>query len=374
MPKKSGDSVARPIAIGLLLLAAGLVGTCLWLTDQELWQHNPLGWIPLFPARIVLLGLSALLLVVAFARGIVRSRCSLWVQRVCATLLAGSLAVLFLEVAFMFVPRSHNVGYTLASGIWFADFWGKPNALGYRDVEHQREPGKKLVFTVGDSFTAGGGLRSVASRFSNLLQQQQPSLQVLNLGMNGADTIGEFRHLVEHPLQPDVVVLQWGVNDIEGAILRAGHQVPAFAPYQDMPSVKLRWLVRSSYLANFAYWAFPHSDLLAYEQQLERMLVDPKVLQLHLQDLQQFVDYATQRHVQLVVVLFPMLHDLEKSRPMIAPVRALFTQQGVPVIEVADLVQDMSPSSRMVSSQDAHPSVRVNELVAEALSRVLQGP
>lgn len=374
MRDQTADRAALPIAIGLPLMAGGLVFVCLWMTDQELWQHNPLGGVPLYPARFGLLGLAALLLVVAFARGVVRAHRSLWVQRTGAVLLAGSLAILFLEVAFMFVPRSHNVGYTLASGIWFEDFWGKPNALGYRDIEHQREPGKKLVFAVGDSFTAGGGLRSVASRFSNLLQQKQPTLQVLNLGQNGADTILEFRRLVAHPLQPDTVVLQYGVNDIEGAIQRAGHQVPAFAPYQDIPSVKLRWLVRSSYLANFAYWAFPHTDLLAYEQMLERMLVDPEVLRLHLQDLQQFVDYATQRHVQLVVVLFPMLHDLEKSRPMIAPIRDLFTRQGVPVIEVADLVKDMDVSSRMVSSQDAHPSVRVNELVAEALSRVLHGP
>jgi hypothetical protein len=271
----------------------------------------------------------------------------------------------------MFVARSHNVGYTMAAKIWGHRYWKPVNALGYRDKEHVRVDGKKLLFVVGDSFTAGDGTDDVADRYSDLLSVHNPELQVLNLGRNGSDTADELRRLQAHPLQPDEVVLQYYPNDVEGAAGKAGWKIPAFTPYEDLDFGWLRVLVRGSFLANFVYWQFPHTDGLAYVRYLEKALADPEVLRRHYADLESVCAYARDRHFPLVVVMFPFLNDVERSRKMTAGVKDLFARNRVRVVDVADLVEHVPVSERTANPQNAHPSVMVHALVADALAKAL---
>ncbi len=357
-----------------MLAPLGVLGSawaCFWLTDEELWQGHPLAPFGLQTTRLLLLGTALLLCCASFVLHVVRPGLPMWWRRCWALGLCTGLCVLSLEVAFMFVPKSHNVGYTLANRIWFARHWEQPNALGYRDGEHVRLPGRQTVFALGDSFTAGAGVAHRQDRFGDLLEAQAQSLHVLNLGRNGSDTSDEFRRLLQHPLTPpDAVVLQYYPNDIEGAAVATGHPLPHFQPYEDIPSVKARFVVRGSYLANFAYWQFQHSDSRAYVEFLEHMLADAEVMARHLHDLEAFCTYATERHTTLVVVLFPILTDLQESRQFLAPVKALFDRHRVPVVDVTDLVQDLDVGERIVNHLDVHASTLVHRRVAEALVRV----
>ncbi len=374
MPFPTSRITVRAIGVTALLVVASLLWLCLWYTDQALWQQAPRLPLGLCATRLLLIGTADVILVVAFAVCVVRQHHARWAKRCWAAAFATTLAVLFLEVVCMFVARSHNVGYTLASRVWCHRYWGKANSLGYRDVEHVRVPGKRLVFALGDSFTAGGGLSQVASRFSNLLGDQHGELQVLNLGQNGSDTADEWRRLEQHPLRPDVLVLQYYPNDIEGAAQRTGWHMPGFAPYEDIASVKLRMLVRSSYLANLVYWSLPHTDAVAYGRWLEAAYGDAAVMKRHRQDLERFTSYAQQAGIPLIVVVFPVLNDIDHSRTMLKPVVELLVEHGASIIDVAELVQDMDVSARTVNRHDAHASVCVHRLVAEALWRVLSAP
>lgn len=374
MNQTATSPARRIVALGAPLLVLACAYACLRITDLELWQHRPLGLVDsigLLPVRLFLLGLAALGLLACFALHVVVSRRPLWWRRLVAMAICGAGTVLALEVAFSFVARSHNVGYTLASGVWNDRYWGPLNSLGYRDREHERVPGKRLVFALGDSFTAGGGLADRRQRFGDLLESKHPELHVLNLGRNGADSDDEYRNLLAHPLQPDVVVLQYYPNDIEGPAAREGHRMPPFTPYEDIPSVKARGIVRGSYLANYLYWQFPHADSHAYVDFLRRMLADRDVVARHVRELERFCDWSRDHNVPLVVVLFPVLTDLDDSRGLIAPVKQLFERRGVPVIDVADLVGDLEPAARIANSHDAHASALVHSRVADALFRVL---
>jgi hypothetical protein len=362
----------RTLAAGVLLAVTALAAAAaaLWVTDQAVWQHRPPidAWEPI---RAAALALAAACAVAAFFAIGLRAGLGARARGMCASMLSAWLTIVAMEAVFPWVARSHNVGYTMASHVWFERHWGVPNALGYRDREHAAAPGKKLVFCVGDSFTAGGGIADPADRFSDRLAAARPDLHVLNLGRNGADTVAEYRALTEHPLEPDAVVLQYYPNDLEGAAVAGGVRLPEFVPYEDIPSVKLRVVVRGSYLANFLYWLFPHADGRGYVQSMDGAQRDEAVLGRHLADLQRFVEYSRRRDVPLVVVLFPVLNDSLSCESLLARAAGVFRAAGIRVIEVADLVRDVPIAARVANPQDAHASELVHARVADALVQVL---
>jgi hypothetical protein len=135
--------------------------------------------------------------------------------------------------------------------------------------------------------------------------------------------------------------------------------------------VKLRYLVRASYLANFVYWQLPHGDGRPYEAFLTAMFADPQVIAGHRQDLARFCTWSEEQHVPLVVALFPMLEDLEWSRKATASVKELFAEHDVPVLDVADLIADLPLDERRVNHHDGHASALVHQRVGEALAKML---
>lgn len=360
----------RLALVGGLALAMAALATCLRWSDDVLWQRSapPFG-LPLTLVRSSLLAIgagAAILATAAFVQLVARRGLRL----AAVGGLAAALSVLSLEFAFQFVGRSHNTGYTLASRLWFERHWHPINSLGYRDAEPREVPGKRSIVVVGDSFTAGHGL-CVGERFPDRLAALRDDLHVLNLGKNGADTGAEYHALLEYPVCPDAIVLQYYVNDVDGAAQRAGLVMPGCTPYEDIPAFAMRVLVRASYLGNYLYWSWPHTDGQAYVQFLEQAMQHAETLRNHHADLRQFVARAKETHVPLVVVVFPLLHDIAWSRGLTRDVVDLFRKAGAHVIDVADLVADLPIGERMVNRNDAHASARVHERVAAALAAAL---
>ncbi len=371
-PMRPAPRVRRRVFAVASLLAAivSTYGTG-WLTDRMIWRREGGGLPTFYVLRLSLLALAAVAFACSFAMVVGSVRLSRRVRRVAIAGLASAIVGLSLEALFMFVAQSHNVGYTLAQRVWLHRYWGPPNALGYRDCEHVRVAGKKLVFALGDSFTAGAGVRQ-EERFADELARLRPDLQVMNLGQSGDDSPGEFARLRAHPLLPDIVVLQYYPNDIEGAAKRAGHEMPPFTPYADVTLGSLHWLVRNSFLANFAYWQFAHGDGDADLKFLMHMERDPEVSHLHLMDLAAICTWAGEHRVKLVVVLLPLLEDLAWSRAANRDVKELFVSHGVTVLDIADRIEDLSVGERTVNHHDGHASPIVHARIAAALAEVLE--
>ncbi|MCA8977781.1 MAG: SGNH/GDSL hydrolase family protein [Planctomycetes bacterium] len=353
-----------------LAVAALLFYGYLRLTDAVIYRHVDL---ELSSLRWLLLSILVLIqgtLMTGFVTCVVRARGRIGSRRLWAATLTSALMFFTLEAAFLFVAQSHNVGYTLASRIWRQRYW-QTNSLGYRDPEHVARADKKTVFLVGDSFAAGAGSARREDRFGDLLAALEPQFNVLNLGRSGADTVGEYHDLLAHPLTPDILVLQYYPNDIEGTATRGGWQLPKFTPYADL-GPRVAFVVRNSFLMNFVYWQFPHADGLAYTRFLERAFADEGLLLQHIAELDQFCSYAKARSIPLVVVVFPVLMDLSESQKLTERIEALLADRGVPVVDVAGLVKDLEVGERTANRQDAHPSARVHALVAAALDRELR--
>jgi hypothetical protein len=87
-----------------------------------------------------------------------------------------------------------------------------------REINGQKDDGVYRIAIIGDSFTFGQGIGE-EYRLSNLLERSYSPLriEVLNFGKPGANTAEEVTILRKDvlPLQPDFVLLQWFVNDVE---------------------------------------------------------------------------------------------------------------------------------------------------------------
>jgi len=104
-----------------------------------------------------------------------------WLQ-----LLAGNALVLLFVSSLPFLAGEiHNrfiydtsdaFNYTKTSERWQARYYHR-NALGFRDdltYELRIPLGKRRIFFLGDSFTAGHGIKDVDDRFANRIRQANP--------------------------------------------------------------------------------------------------------------------------------------------------------------------------------------------------------
>jgi hypothetical protein len=243
--------------------------------------------------------------------------------------------------------------------------------MGYRDVEWAKEElrQKRKILVLGDSFAAGQGIEQVEDRFSNLLGQKLgPDYLVMNIAQQGFSTKEEIDRIKGFPYKPEILILQYYVNDIRHA---ADERRVIFTPPDLNPWPIFEPLVSNSYALNFIYWRSillgPSSwqgDGLTW---LEMVYNDPEIWWLHQQELLTIYEGTKSEQVKLIVVVFPALTDVERSKGMTAKVINLYQERGVPVLDVAELIEDVPPELLVVSNLDAHPGRWLHQQVADRL-------
>jgi len=183
-----------------------------------------------------------------------------WLQlavgNVLVLLLFCSLIFLGGEIYYRFIYDSSDAfNYTRISKRWY-DRYFRQNIQAFRDnVDYtlQIPHGKRRISFVGDSFTAGHGIKEVENRFANRIRETNPQWEVQVLANVGADTGGEhdmLKDAIQLGCQLDQVVLVYCLNDIQD-IVPEWNDVMARI-YTD--NGKQNWLVRNSYFANTLYY------------------------------------------------------------------------------------------------------------------------
>ncbi len=101
--------------------------------------------------------------------------------------------------------------------------WMRSNALGFRErrLPSPKPPGVVRVVALGDSFTQGYGVaasQAYTRHLESLLRRRDPEhgYEVVNLGVQGTNTLDHRRHLEEVGLayQPDIVLVAVMANDV----------------------------------------------------------------------------------------------------------------------------------------------------------------
>lgn len=278
---------------------------------------------------------------------------------------------IILESIFMFIPRSHNISVTLASKLWFAKYWKPVNSMGFRDNEPSGS--NPVILFVGNSFTAGHGLKSVDDRFSNIVEKELTKkgkkYNAVNMGINGGKTRSEYRamrgFLYMTRIKPETIVFQYSWNDIEEVATANGLRYHIHPPVNEF----LKAIGSSSYFLNYIFWSFPRNYITEpYTDFLNQAYRNDVVLSQHKDDLGLFIDYAKNNSIRLIVVIFPFLYDVGTGDSFhINDIINYFETNNINVIDVSRLTKEIPANQRTVNINDSHASKRVNEIIAREI-------
>ena len=172
------------------------------------------------------------------------------------------------------VVRHSYLGYVLQPG--YAKDDNRINALGYRGEEFPRAKpaGELRIACIGASTTYGGGLSDYREAYPAQLEAElhrrgHAAVRVVNAGVSGYtswESLANYLFRVSD-LEPDVVVVYHGVNDIIARTVRPPEAYRADNSAYRSPSSQVYWpapyeysdLLRTISIA--AGWSEPHRNL-----------------------------------------------------------------------------------------------------------------
>lgn len=271
------------------------------------------------------------------------------------------------EVYFRFFFAQSENTFSLATLNWLDRYW-RENSQGFRDREWAEADWqeKTTVLVTGDSFTAGWGIDNPADRYPDVLAGLLgDDYAVINLGVYGTATPEQLELLKESPVQdPDVVIMQYFLNDINYTMLSMGL----------LPQVKPApaW-ANESYFLNYLYnrvlgrildpeynrdwW---EDNYAAYD--------NPVLWDAHRAEIESYIEYVDSTGARLIVVMFPNMLDPVRSISYIDRVSQAIEATGHhDILKLFDEAAAWTPAERMVSIRDTHPSAAFHHFVGEQL-------
>lgn len=272
------------------------------------------------------------------------------------------------EAYFRFIYADSENTPTLATLNWLERYW-QTNSLGYRDREWAPEDyaDKITVVVTGDSFTAGWGIMNPADRYTDVLASALgDGYALFNLGIYGTATPEQLDRLRAYPVsQPDVVILQYFLNDINYTMLSQG-VLPQAEP---TPA----WAAEG-YFFNFLYnrilarWLNPEFNRDWWAENY-RAYDSAPLWDAHRAEIEAYISHVESVGARLIVVIFPNMLDPVRSIPYVDRVAQVFEGRGHnDILKLFDAAAAWPPQERMVSPRDTHPSVAFHEWVGQTMA------
>ncbi|GAK57009.1 hypothetical protein U27_03973 [Candidatus Vecturithrix granuli] len=252
----------------------------------------------------------------------------------------------------------------------------------------QKPAGITRIMIVGDSLTFGDGVKATETYPYQLKEKLHSRLdgqfQVVNLGIMELNTDQQALILTRSnpyfgepvlKLDPDLVILTFSVDDIEGR-----------PDSRERPEINLlprdvhQFLSDRSRLYLLLHRTF--NDALSstgirpsYSAYLQRLYREhsPKWQEFQ-QSLNLFMDTVQQAQKPMLLVIFPALEHLDETHPFLdlyAHVKDLASAKGVEVLNLFPAFYGKDASALRVSLLNNHPNAQAYEIAAEAIYNTL---
>ena len=335
------------LVLGLFLAIMFLTAASLYLLRRAIRKRQT-------HANLALLVLGNLLLFVLF---------------VSALALSGELYYRFIY------DTTDSLMHTKVSERWFLRYWhNNPDRLR-DDIECIRaiKPGKRRVTFIGDSFTAGHGIKNIRDRFVNIVRRNHPNWELHMLAVPGADTGNELASMkacLANEYQLDEVVLVYCLNDVSDMMPERDEALKKI--YAD--DARAGWLRRNSYLFNTLYHRISarRDPFFRNYFGFVRDGYNGPLWERQKARLAQYRDLIQSHGGRLSVVTFPFLQALGKDYEYEAAHIALdrfWHDQQVPHLDLLTVFRELPPRTLTVNSQDPHPNEHAHALAAPVIDR-----
>lgn len=302
-------------------------------------------------------------------------------------LIAGNALVLLLvmspavaagEIYYRFCFDSTDAfGMTRVNQDWLARYYHRNNVNLRDSVDYalKLQPGVRRLTFIGDSFTAGHGIKDVEQRFVNRVRRALGDWDVQCHAINGLDSLYQLRHieqLIAGGYQFGLTVLVYVPNDIMQTIPSQDHPVEQVRAAADPP-----WIARHSYLFNTWYYRW---YLSRHEATASYYTFLPKLYEGAAWQTQQALLARMQREIEshdgrLIVVTFPFLHELGPDSPFRGvheKLAAFWKERNVPYLDLLPIFEAHGDEDLIVSRRDPHPNELAHQLAAEAVTAFIR--
>ncbi|MBZ0288722.1 MAG: SGNH/GDSL hydrolase family protein, partial [Anaerolineae bacterium] len=348
----------RPAMLWMALLILFCVGVGAWLAHYQ--PTNGRGLLPVEVCYVLVL-LWAFLFLLAYDLDLPTAR--EMGGKLSKSWLVGPLITLTTIVLIFFSAEAYlrlfnittdGYGFTAMNYHWYKNFYfGHFNTFGYRDHEVKPDaPGLTRIAVVGDSFAAGHGINNIDDTFPQLLEKKLGDNYDVNLiAQSGWDTDVEEAWLNGYPKHPQIVILSYYLNDIDYLL-----QDSALNPDRNFITPQdpnLSWFVLNFFVPNYVYY-----NLLQYTSAARTGNFGSTLINSHLDDtlwsiqaekLARLVDWSANHQARMIVLLWPMIGNVEGSLPATDKLRDFFQDRGVPVVNMADALIDKNPKEMMLN-------------------------
>jgi hypothetical protein len=291
------------------------------------------------------------------------------------------------ELAFAcFADFSDTFGVSNVSKRWLAvHIEGEKNNNGFRDrneVTTFVPGGKKRIVFLGDSFTAGHGIRRMDDRFTDRIaarfEREQPGkFVVANMALPAYDALFVTQlakdELLKKHYEMAACVYVYNLNDVDRFDPHTEESLQAI-----QSSEPTFFLFRDTYLLNWLYFraiAFRNTGANSYYENLRKSYesepwakVRDLLKDLHRQCKEQAVDFR--------MVIFPFVRDVGDGYPFRAAHQRIVEfcrTEKIPVLDLEPVFRGHAGEDLVVSRFDAHPNERAHAIAAEAIEDQLLG-
>lgn len=241
------------------------------------------------------------------------------------------------------------------------------NALKLRekDYGYAKPKGVKRVLMLGDSLTFGWGVPFAETTSKQLEKGLNgggggTTWQVINAGVGNYNTSQEVAYFLNegHKYDPDVVVLNYFVNDAEPTPARKDSVLLGWSYAYVYLKGRLDVLGRQAF--GMRNWADYYLGL--YDEGAPGW-------KLAVESIEKLAADCRERNIPLVIANYPELHDFDNYRfaKVGSALKDISRRLGATFIDLLDAVRDQTESGLWVSPADPHPNGRANRLFAEAL-------
>jgi lysophospholipase L1-like esterase len=250
------------------------------------------------------------------------------------------------------------------------DFRTNSQGLRDRELAIERVPGKLRIAMLGDSLTVGWGV-PVEDTFSKRIERMYAAAgidaEVINFGVGNYNTVQEVQAFLAtgHRYRPDVVVLNYFVNDAElleparspSSLMRACYACVFLAGRGDA--------VVRQFLGGMDWEQY---YLSLYGDGTSKGWLEAKAA------IGRLAAATKASGIKLVIVSLPELHDVKNYRfgRVTDLVRQAAEENGAAFVDVLPAMADQPASKLWVTPPDPHPNSYANELIAKALFTALR--
>ena len=294
------------------------------------------------------------------------------------------IILILIESTFMFVSYPFGSGEAYAGKLFNYNYWNPINKEGFRDKEFKKN--EKTILFLGDSYTAGWGIKKVENRFSEIAYKNlkgNKGYTFYNIGQYGADSKIEYENLkrMVNKYNPNsrYLVLQVLYNDID-----------PYLPIPNKACEKLNQVTKSSayelfvngsYVVNLLSNFYPSTSNKNQNQKLSKTCSYEERLRIGYNDSLYYnkmfryhdsiITFCKSKNIKPIVVYFPLMEDLnfDKNFNIDTRFQSYFESKNIDFINVKNHISHLNRDQRQASKMDAHASEKVHEIAGKLIAK-----